>query len=116
MLSIARGPRYTHPESEVHSRPTINSKADLKEIYPECFSSVHMFKDFEYEIKVDPKVKPVVHVPRRVPTALQPKLETAPDEMEKKDIISKVEGFTPWINSLVIWEKPNGKLQVCLDP
>ena len=36
--------------------------------------------------------------------------------MEKKGIISKVEGFTPWTNSLVIWEKSNGKLRICLDP
>ena len=64
-------------------------------MYPECFGGVGMFKDFEYEIKVDPKVKPVVHAPRRVPIALQPKLEPALDEMDKKGIISKVEGFTP---------------------
>ena len=73
-------------------------------------------KNFEYEIKVDPKVKPVVHAPRRVPIALQPKLEAALDEMEKKGIISKVEGFTTWTNSLVIREKANGKLRICLDP
>ena len=81
MLSIARGSRYIHPESDLQSRPTINSKADLKEMYPECFGSAGMFKDFEYEIKVDPKVKPVVHALRRVPIALQPKLEAGLDEM-----------------------------------
>ena len=102
ILSIARGPRYIHPESDLYSRPTINSKADLKEMYPECFGGVGMFNNFEYEIKVDPKVKPVVHAPRRVPIALQSKLEAALDEMEKKGIISKVERFTPWTNSLVI--------------
>ena len=86
MLSLARGQRYIHPESDLHSRPTINSKADLKEMYPECFGGVGMFKDFEYEINVDPKGKPVVHTPKRVPIALQPKLEAALDGMEKKGI------------------------------
>ena len=114
-MSVARGPRYIHPESDLHSRSTINSKADLKEMYPECFGDVVMFKNFEYEIKVDSKVKPVVHAPRRVPIAIQPKLEAALDEMEKKGITSKVEGFTLWTNSLVIWEKVNGKLRICLD-
>ena len=75
-----------------------------------------MFKDFEYEIKVDPKVKPVVYAPRRLPIALQHKLEAAVNKMEKKGIISKVEGFTPWTNSLMIQEKPNGKWRICLDP
>ena len=64
-----------------------------------------MFEDFEYEIKVDPKVKPVVHAVKRVPIALQPKLEAALDEMEMKGVISKVEGFTPWTNSHVIQRK-----------
>ena len=64
ILSIAGGPRYIHPESDLHSRPTINSKPDSKEMYPECFGGGGMFKDFEYEIKVDPKVKSVVHAPR----------------------------------------------------
>ena len=54
-----------------------------------------MFKNFEYEIKVDPKVKPVVHASGRVPIALQPKLEAALHQMEKKGIISKVEGLPP---------------------
>ena len=54
-------------------------------MYPECFGGVGTFKDFEYEMKVDPKVKPVVHAPRRVPIALY--LEAALDEMEKKGII-----------------------------
>ena len=88
--SIARGPGYIHPESDLHSRPTINSMADLKEMYPKCFGGVGMFKNFKYEIKVDPKVKQVVHAPRRVPIASQPKLEAALDEMEKEGIISKV--------------------------
>ena len=95
MLSVGKGPRYIHPESDLHSRPAINNKADLKEMYPECLGGVGMFKDFKYEIKVDPKVKPVVCTPRRVPIALQPKLEAALDEMEKKGIISKVEGVYP---------------------
>ena len=45
-----------HPESDLHTRPTINSKADLKEMYPECFGGVGMFKNFEYEIEVDPRL------------------------------------------------------------
>lgn len=36
--------------------------------------------------------------------------------MEKSDVITKVDTPTPWVNSLVVVEKPNGKLRVCLDP
>ena len=36
--------------------------------------------------------------------------------MVRLDIIDKVEGPTDWVSNLVIVEKPNGKLRVCLDP
>ncbi|PIK55635.1 hypothetical protein BSL78_07444 [Apostichopus japonicus] len=36
--------------------------------------------------------------------------------MEKDNIIEKVESPTDWVNSLVIVEKSNGRLRICLDP
>ena len=36
--------------------------------------------------------------------------------MERNEIIDKVDEPTDWVNSLVIVEKPNGKLRICLDP
>ncbi|KAI8490471.1 hypothetical protein Bbelb_317390 [Branchiostoma belcheri] len=38
------------------------------------------------------------------------------DEMEQKGIISKVTRPTDWVNSIVVKEKPNGKLRIYLDP
>ena len=32
------------------------------------------------------------------------------------DIIEPIEKPTDWVNGLVIVEKPNGKLRICLDP
>ena len=31
-------------------------------------------------------------------------------------VIKTVDGPTEWLNSLVLVEKPNGKLKICLDP
>ena len=45
--------------------------------------------------------------------SLQNKIE---EEMVKQGIIAPVEGHSDWVNSLVISEKPNGRLRVCLDP
>ena len=36
--------------------------------------------------------------------------------MVKQDIIVPVDEPTDWINSLVVREKPNGSLRICLDP
>ncbi|KAF2890554.1 hypothetical protein ILUMI_15619 [Ignelater luminosus] len=36
--------------------------------------------------------------------------------MEDNNIIKKVDGSTPWVNSIVIVRIPNGSLRICLDP
>ncbi|GFX79983.1 transposon Ty3-I Gag-Pol polyprotein [Trichonephila clavipes] len=59
---------------------------------------------------------PVIHPPRRVPLALQPKLKSTLDRLEKEGIVSKVNKPTDWVQSLVIVERPNGNLRLCLDP
>ena len=59
---------------------------------------------------------PVVHAPRRVPIQLKDKLQAELREMESQDIIARVTRPTDWVNSLVIREKENGRLRLCLDP
>lgn len=36
--------------------------------------------------------------------------------MEKMKVFAKIEERTHWVNPIVIVEKPNGKLRICLDP
>ena len=58
---------YIEPETPLAQRPAIKSKDDIIKMYPECFDGIGCFPDFEYNITIDPNVKPVVHAPRRVP-------------------------------------------------
>ena len=69
-----------------------------------------------YKIVVDPSVSPVVHHPRRVPIAIQPKLKEELDRTESLGVISKVTEPTYWVSSLVIVHTPDGRIRVCLDP
>jgi len=86
-------------------------------MYPECFNgTVGCFDDHTYHITLDPEVSPVVHAPRKVPIELKDKLQAELHEMESQDIIAKVTQPTDWVNSLVIREKENGRLRLCLDP
>lgn len=47
---------------------------------------------------------------------MKPKLKKALEKMTKMGIIKPTEELTDWVNSLVIVEKQNGKLRLCLDP
>ena len=68
-----------------------------------------------YQIKKE-DARPVVHPPRKVPVLLRERLKEELDDMENDGVIKKVDEPTPWVNSLVIVEKPNGSLRLCLDP
>ncbi|GFT91034.1 retrovirus-related Pol polyprotein from transposon 297 [Nephila pilipes] len=59
---------------------------------------------------------PVIQPPSRIPLGLQPKLKSTLNNLEKEGIVSKVNKPTDWVQSLVIVEKPNGNLRLCLDP
>ncbi|KAI8484941.1 hypothetical protein Bbelb_373480 [Branchiostoma belcheri] len=103
-------------EVPIKDRPPINNKADLFAMYPDCFDDTVGCFEGEYHITVDPTAKPVVHPPRRVPLELKERLKDQLMEMQDRGIISAVTQLTDWVNSIIIKEKPNGKLRICLDP
>ena len=53
----------------------------MKNMYPECFCGIGTFKDYNYNIEMDPKVKPVVHPHGKIDLSLQPNLELELDEI-----------------------------------
>ncbi|XP_019628682.1 PREDICTED: uncharacterized protein K02A2.6-like [Branchiostoma belcheri] len=100
----------------IKDRPPIRNKEECIAMYPECFDNTVGCFDEEYHITVDPTVEQVVHPPRRVPLELREKLREQLNEMVEKGVINQVTQPTDWVNSIVVKEKPNGKLRVCLDP
>ena len=107
---------YIQPDSELHTRPPIRNKEALKETYLECFTGIGKFNDFQYHINEDKNVKLVVHAPQKIALSLKGKLKKELEEMVREGIIAPFEGNSDWVNSLVIREKPNGSLRICLDP
>eukprot|EP00112_Aurelia_sp_Birch-Aquarium-sp1_P025750 Seg874.6 transcript_id=Seg874.6/GoldUCD/mRNA.D3Y31 product="putative protein K02A2.6" protein_id=Seg874.6/GoldUCD/D3Y31 len=83
--------------------------------FPDCFDEIGKLLGVQH-ITIDPTVPPVVHPPRKLPIALKEKLHTELKRMVKMGIIKPVHEPTDWVNSLVVVEKPNGKLRICLDP
>ena len=72
--------------------------------------------DGEYHIKVDATMEPVQHPPRLVPVALRDQLKAELDCMVSQEVITPMTMPTPWVSSLVVVPKKDGRLRLCLDP
>ena len=87
----------------------------IKQEYVEVFKGVGQYEK-TYHIQLDDKVEGVIQPPRRIPYATQPKLKKALDELKGRNIIADVDKPTEWVSNIVIVEKKNGSLRLCLDP
>ena len=65
---------------------------------------------------IDPNATPVIHSPRKIPISLMEKLKAELERTCKLDVIEKIDEPTAWVSSMVIVEKGNGQLPICLDP
>ena len=113
---IQNHPDYIPLKTDLHKCPLIMSKEQLEYMYPKCFDGIGTFKDYKYHISIEENAKPVTHPARKVTLALQPKLKKALESLVEQSIITPVEGPTNWVNSLVVREKHDGRLRICLDP
>jgi len=59
---------------------------------------------------------PTIQPQRNVPLRLIDKLKGTLNDLERKDVIAKVEEPVTWVSNLVIVEKANKTLRLCLDP
>ncbi|KAK2724822.1 hypothetical protein QYM36_001333 [Artemia franciscana] len=59
---------------------------------------------------------PTVQSAKRVRESLKDKLQKELSRMEKDGIIKKVTEPTEWVNSMVMIEKKNGFIRLCIDP
>lgn len=69
----------------------------------------------DVHLEVDPSIKPVVQPARRIPVTLREELKKQLGEMEKLQIVARVDEPTDWVSNLVL-VKRNGKIRICIDP
>nr|XP_022907407.1 uncharacterized protein K02A2.6-like [Onthophagus taurus] len=91
------------------------NKTELLEGYQDLFDSLGEITG-TCKIELTNSAIPTIQAKRKIPLSLRPKLKETLENLEKKEIISKVDQPTDWVNSLMIVEKPNGQLRLCLDP
>ena len=91
---------------------------DMKKIttsYHDVFTGLGCMEG-TLHLEVDKSVLPSIMPPRRVPLTLKDRLKEELTRLERVNVIKREEEPTDWMSSLVVTEKPNGKLRVCIDP
>jgi hypothetical protein len=71
---------------------------------------------FKYDIQLRDDAVPVVKQLQRIPFSLYERLKFTLNDLEKQGVISKVTNPTDWVNNLVIIEKTNKSLRLCINP
>ena len=69
-----------------------------------------------YHMEIDPNADPVIHPPRKVPHPVRNQLAKTLDDMVKQGVLEKVDGPSDWVNSIVVVQKKDGSLRICIDP
>ncbi|UYV66194.1 K02A2.6-like [Cordylochernes scorpioides] len=93
---------------------TWTKQNNLLDKYKDIFEGIECLQG-GYKLETDPTIKPIKQAPRRVPITLRKELKEKLIDMEKKNIIAKVDYPTDWISNLVL-VKSTKKLRICIDP
>lgn len=88
---------------------------DVVQKYSSVFEGLGKFPT-QHHITLKENVRPHISAIRRVPQILYEPLKKKLCDLELNGIIKKVDEPTEWVHPLVIVEKPNGDLRLCLDP
>ena len=93
-----------------HEPGTVSCKMveDLKKLYPNSFDRLGSLKG-EYNIRVDPTVKPAMHARRKVPIESKEAIDRELDYLIEEEIITEQVEPTPWVSSVTFPMKPNEK-------
>ena len=91
---------------------------DIDQLLAEYSDLVEGIGEFpgEHSLTLRPDANPVVHAPPTTPVALRDKVKKELSRMEANNIIVKVTEPTDWVSSMVVVQKRNGDIRVCLDP
>ena len=90
-------------------------EAQVKARHPKLFEGLGKLEG-EYRIKlIDDAVSYAVNAPRLVALPLLPKVKAKVEQLERQGVISKVDQPTDWCAPMVVVQKSNEDVRVCVD-
>lgn len=114
----------TNNNSNINMKEKINTninsissitKEKIINQFHEQFQGIGQFRK-TLELHTQPDAQIVVKPPRRVPHALMKRLADKLKDLEEHRIVERVEHPKSFVSNLVIIEKSDGNLRLCLDP
>lgn len=93
----------------------VKSVENLTIEFKDVFEGVGCLQN-EHKIIIKENSVPVVYNARKIPLSIKNDLKKELDNLEKLEIIEKVDEPTDWVHPMVVVRKPNGKIRICLDP
>ena len=100
---------------EVNTINTTTYTDTILKKYSTCFEGLGKLENFQLKIPIDQNVDPIIQPVRRVPYNLREKLSQKLDELERLDIIEKVNEPSEWISPVVVVPKPGDDIRLCVD-
>ena len=98
-------------EAQIYHEPgtvSCTTVEDLKKLYPNSFDRLGSLKG-EYNIRIDPTVKPAMHARRKVPIESKEAIDKELDYLIEEEIITEQVEPTPWFSDIPNEAKWRGK-------
>ncbi|KAK3800038.1 hypothetical protein RRG08_029760 [Elysia crispata] len=89
----------------------ISLKHQIEHEYPKCFEGVGKLNNVSLKLKIDPEIEPKTQKMYRIPFSLREKVESKLEELERMDVIEKVESPSQWVSPVIVVPKPGGEAQ-----
>ena len=87
----------------------ISLKHQIEHEYPKCFEGVGKLNNVSLKLKIDPEMEPKTQKMYRIPFSLSEKVESKLEELERMDVIEKVESPSQWVSPVIVVPIPGGK-------
>ena len=92
----------------------VMDSSDLLKKFPNLTMPPRTIKRFVHMPTIDATVRPCSQPFRRVPIALEEKVNAELERLETDGIIEKINA-SPWTSNMVVVKKPDGGVRICID-